>query len=169
MRTLRGVFSDTFYKMCLYFMYTVLCADTGESRGLQTEKMPQTIKEWGVMKFIWVCKKSGMAEREGFEPSVEYDPHTRLAGEHHRPLGHLSKHQLCFYGGGSRIRTHGTFVQRFSRPPPSTTRPFLRDGIFTILPSICQLYHFYLAKIFDIELLWRDNLFELRFILIFYY
>ncbi len=26
-----------------------------------------------------------MAEREGFEPSVEYDPHTRLAGEHHRP------------------------------------------------------------------------------------
>ena len=26
-----------------------------------------------------------MAEREGFEPSVEYNPHTRLAGEHHRP------------------------------------------------------------------------------------
>ena len=32
-----------------------------------------------------------MAEREGFEPSVEYNPHTRLAGEHHRPLGHLSR------------------------------------------------------------------------------
>gem|GEM_PF-916127 len=31
-----------------------------------------------------------LAEREGFEPSVEYYPHTRLAGEHHRPLGHLS-------------------------------------------------------------------------------
>ena len=31
-----------------------------------------------------------MAEREGFEPSVEFYPHTRLAGEHHRPLGHLS-------------------------------------------------------------------------------
>ena len=31
-----------------------------------------------------------MAEREGFEPSVEYNPHTRLAGEHLRPLGHLS-------------------------------------------------------------------------------
>jgi hypothetical protein len=31
-----------------------------------------------------------MAEREGFEPSVESNPHTRLAGEHHRPLGHLS-------------------------------------------------------------------------------
>jgi hypothetical protein len=26
-----------------------------------------------------------LAEREGFEPSVEFDPHTRLAGEHHRP------------------------------------------------------------------------------------
>ncbi len=26
-----------------------------------------------------------VAEREGFEPSVEYNPHTRLAGEHHRP------------------------------------------------------------------------------------
>ena len=31
-----------------------------------------------------------MAEREGFEPSVEVSPHTRLAGEHLRPLGHLS-------------------------------------------------------------------------------
>ena len=26
-----------------------------------------------------------VAEREGFEPSVEFNPHTRLAGEHHRP------------------------------------------------------------------------------------
>jgi hypothetical protein len=26
-----------------------------------------------------------MAEREGFEPSVGFYPHTRLAGEHHRP------------------------------------------------------------------------------------
>ena len=31
-----------------------------------------------------------VAEREGFEPSVEVSPHTRLAGEHLRPLGHLS-------------------------------------------------------------------------------
>ncbi len=36
-----------------------------------------------------------MAEREGFEPSVESDPHTRLAGEHHRPLGHLSTDIKC--------------------------------------------------------------------------
>ena len=31
-----------------------------------------------------------MAETEGFEPSVEVDPHTGLAIQHHRPLGHVS-------------------------------------------------------------------------------
>jgi hypothetical protein len=31
-----------------------------------------------------------VAEREGFEPSMEFDPHTRLAGECLQPLGHLS-------------------------------------------------------------------------------
>lgn len=31
-----------------------------------------------------------MAEREGFEPSMEYKPHTPLAGERLQPLGHLS-------------------------------------------------------------------------------
>jgi hypothetical protein len=34
--------------------------------------------------------RTKMAEREGFEPSVEVSPHTRLAGEHLQPLGHLS-------------------------------------------------------------------------------
>ncbi len=37
-----------------------------------------------------------LAEKEGFEPSVEFYPHTRLAGEHHRPLGHFSIVLLCF-------------------------------------------------------------------------
>jgi hypothetical protein len=31
-----------------------------------------------------------MAEREGFEPSMEFNPHTPLAGERLQPLGHLS-------------------------------------------------------------------------------
>jgi hypothetical protein len=31
-----------------------------------------------------------MAERAGFEPAMEFDPHTRLAGECLQPLGHLS-------------------------------------------------------------------------------
>jgi hypothetical protein len=31
-----------------------------------------------------------LAERAGFEPAMEFDPHTRLAGECLQPLGHLS-------------------------------------------------------------------------------
>ena len=34
--------------------------------------------------------KDKLAEREGFEPSMEFNPHTRLAGECLQPLGHLS-------------------------------------------------------------------------------
>jgi hypothetical protein len=37
-------------------------------------------------------KPAGLAEAEraGFEPAMEFDPHTRLAGECLQPLGHLS-------------------------------------------------------------------------------
>ncbi len=35
-----------------------------------------------------------MAERAGFEPAMEFNPHTRLAGECLQPLGHLSL-RLC--------------------------------------------------------------------------
>lgn len=35
-------------------------------------------------------KHMQMAERAGFEPAMEFDPHTRLAGECLQPLGHLS-------------------------------------------------------------------------------
>jgi hypothetical protein len=44
-----------------------------------------------VFEFLGIlnCRKK-LAEREGFEPSVEVSPHTRLAGEHLQPLGHLS-------------------------------------------------------------------------------
>ena len=89
-----------------------------------------------------------MAEREGFEPSIPVSQYTRLAGERLRPTRPSLRKtvqcstfyvqafkprtlnvELAFYGGGSRIRTHGTFVQRFSRPPPSTTRPSLRKAL----------------------------------------
>jgi hypothetical protein len=30
-------------------------------------------------------------ERAGFEPAMEFNPHTRLAGECLQPLGHLSR------------------------------------------------------------------------------
>jgi site-specific DNA recombinase len=36
-------------------------------------------------------KTTRMAERAGFEPAMEFDPHTRLAGECLQPLGHLSR------------------------------------------------------------------------------
>ncbi len=36
---------------------------------------------------------ASLAEKEGFEPSMEYNPHTPLAGERLQPLGHLS--ELC--------------------------------------------------------------------------
>jgi hypothetical protein len=36
-------------------------------------------------------KTTKMAERAGFEPAMEFDPHTRLAGECLQPLGHLSR------------------------------------------------------------------------------
>jgi hypothetical protein len=34
--------------------------------------------------------KSLSTERAGFEPAMEFNPHTRLAGECLQPLGHLS-------------------------------------------------------------------------------
>ena len=37
-----------------------------------------------------LSSEDNMAEREGFEPSKENNPLTRLAGERLRPLGHLS-------------------------------------------------------------------------------
>src|SRR3979490_755515 len=37
----------------------------------------------------WPLAKA-KTERAGFEPAMEFDPHTRLAGECLQPLGHLS-------------------------------------------------------------------------------
>jgi hypothetical protein len=67
-----------------------------------------------------------MAEREGFEPSVELSPHTHLAGERLQPTRPSLRGYIVFIvilylagtkygklkhlaatGGGSRIRTHG--------------------------------------------------------------
>ena len=58
-----------------------------------------------------------MAEKERFELSMDYNTHTRLAGERLQPLGHFS---VCV-GGGGRIRTHGPvkvngFQDRHFRP-----------------------------------------------------
>jgi hypothetical protein len=54
-----------------------------------------------------------MAERAGFEPAMEFDPHTRLAGECLQPLGHLSwdeagKSRGCRAVPGKRVASAGT-------------------------------------------------------------
>jgi hypothetical protein len=58
-------------------------------------------------------------------------PYTRLAGEHLRPLGQLSTHAYSVFNGGGGIRTPGACTLRFSRPPPSATRPLLQTASFT--------------------------------------
>jgi hypothetical protein len=54
-------------------------------------------------------QKSGLTERAGFEPAMEFDPHTRLAGECLQPLGHLSLRS------GSQFRAYGP---RHAPAPP---------------------------------------------------
>ena len=51
-----------------------------------------------------------MAEREGFEPSMEVSPHTRLAGERLQPTRPSLRKWCGISGGGSRIRTHGALT-----------------------------------------------------------
>ena len=40
-----------------------------------------------------------LAESEGFEPSMEFNPHTPLAGEPLQPLGQLSADHIKDAGG----------------------------------------------------------------------
>jgi site-specific DNA recombinase len=60
-----------------------------------------------------------MAERAGFEPAMEFDPHTRLAGECLQPLGHLSHgdSQSRGWGAGSRRARTPTREEQRGRPP----------------------------------------------------
>ena len=82
-----------------------LAAQTDEQQQNQAQKgqhLPQTDffhalpgLRWIMLKGPIAAEAAGprwekMAEREGFEPSVGVSPHTRLAGEHLQPLGHLS-------------------------------------------------------------------------------
>ncbi len=62
-------------------------------------------------------------------------PYTRLAGEHLRPLGQLSTDAYSIVNGGGGIRTPGACTLRFSRPPPSATRPLLQTAYPLSLPG----------------------------------
>jgi hypothetical protein len=47
-----------------------------------------------------ICRRSEETERAGFEPAMEREPHTRLAGECLQPLGHLSLGSPASVKGG---------------------------------------------------------------------
>lgn len=70
-----------------------------------------------------------LAEKEGFEPSVEFNPHTRLAGEHHRPLGHLSIGLAEEVGFEPTVLSYNGFQDRRLKPLGHSST--LRD----LLPS----------------------------------
>ncbi len=77
-----------------------------------------------------------MAEREGFEPSVESNPHTRLAGEHHRPLGHLSTHFSILaeeVGFEPTVLSYNGFQDRRLKPlGHSSEETFLPLALFSV-------------------------------------
>ncbi len=56
-----------------------------------------TIKPKPVNHLQTVSQK--LAESEGFEPSMEFNPHTPLAGEPLQPLGQLSAVHINDAGG----------------------------------------------------------------------
>ncbi len=59
-----------------------------------------------------------MAEREGFEPSVEYNPYNRLAGGCLQPLGHLSAHHTFHLAEGEGLEPPRACARRISNPLP---------------------------------------------------
>ncbi len=60
-----------------------------------------------------------MAEREGFEPSVEFNPYNRLAGGCLQPLGHLSAYiYLCIVAEGEGLEPPWACARRISNPLP---------------------------------------------------
>ena len=58
-----------------------------------------------------------MAEREGFEPSIQFDPYTFLAGKRFQPLSHLSvwiyKYSTNYYFNNQLFIINLFVVQRY--------------------------------------------------------
>ena len=63
-----------------------------KSKSLDARRLPNEDRPQNILKM----KREGflMAEREGFEPSVECEPYNCLAGSCLQPLGHLSAHRI---------------------------------------------------------------------------
>ena len=84
---------------------------------------------------------SCMAEREGFEPSVEFNPHTRLAGEHHRPTRSSLQRILFVLAEGvgfePTVLSHNGFQDRRLKPLGHPSR----ERVNTISQEDCQQPH----------------------------
>ena len=60
----------------------------GASKAVHIERELEPMRQGS--QFPLHRAENGKTERAGFEPAMEFDPHTRLAGECLQPLGHLS-------------------------------------------------------------------------------
>src|SRR5271170_4012740 len=71
------------------------CCTTGARRWRAQSSRPKPAERLSDPERIGWCATRGRlaheTERAGFEPAMEFDPHTRLAGECLQPLGHLSR------------------------------------------------------------------------------
>ena len=71
--------------------YSLICNARGAAAGISLGRVAgYNLEAWDLPRPGGLRQPIKMAEREGFEPSAEISPRTRLAGEHLRPLGHLS-------------------------------------------------------------------------------
>ena len=99
-----------------------------------------------------------LAEREGFEPSEEVSPLTRLAGERLQPTRPSLRLQLN--GGGSRIRTHGAvtlngFQDRRFRP---LSHPSVQVEFLIIILRIIGQYFCYCWLTWPVFYDFRQNI-----------
>ena len=96
---------------------------------------------------------ASVAEREGFEPSRELEPPTRLAGERLRPLGHLSIYPHNSRGAsqvsqpGNSTAHPGSVRGQAGRHPVHSTWPYcltpnfgLTQALATNSLSVSNLY-----------------------------
>lgn len=69
--------------------------------ALRTADTPLPFKVLGGL----TNKRILLAEREGFEPSVRFEPYARFPGVYLKPLGHLSEYKITYRNrqGAQRI------------------------------------------------------------------
>ncbi len=80
-----------------------------------------------------------VAEREGFEPSVECNPHTRLAGEHHRPARSSLRSSLAEgVGFEPTVLSYNGFQDRRLKPLGHPSEGFSLYHLEIFLSILCH-------------------------------